>query len=96
MDNKIEIGSVVYSIAGRDSQSCFIVFEIINENYVLIVDGDKHKISKPKMKKVKHLKYRGDVLTNLKEKISEKKQIFDSEIKKALKQYEEKDDKKAE
>lgn len=51
----LSIGQIVKSKAGRDKEECFIVYDIVDEEYVLIVDGDIRKISKPKKKKVKHL-----------------------------------------
>ena len=37
---KLEIGQVVYSIAGRDEGRVFIVLGIIDDNHVYISDGD--------------------------------------------------------
>lgn len=55
MENKNLIGRVVYSKAGRDAKRSFIIAEVINENYVWIVDGDLRKLEKPKKKKMRHL-----------------------------------------
>ena len=84
---KMEHGRVVYSKAGRDSGRYYVVSEILDELFVLILDGEKHKIASPKKKKVKHLKATSDVLSILGEKFRLKKQVFDSEIRSALRAY---------
>lgn len=51
----INIGQVVKSTQGRDQGKFFVVVEVLDREYVLIVDGDIRKTDKPKKKKVKHL-----------------------------------------
>ncbi|GFR35247.1 KOW domain-containing RNA-binding protein [Thermobrachium celere] len=52
MDN-VALGQIVHSRAGRDKGRYFIVVGLIDENYVLIADGDLRKIESPKKKKNK-------------------------------------------
>lgn len=52
----IGVGATVVSKAGRDEGRTFLVVESVDEEYVLIVDGETHKVEKPKKKKRKHLK----------------------------------------
>ena len=52
----VELGSVVESKAGRDEGRVFLVVEELDDEYVLISDGETHKMEKPKKKKRKHLK----------------------------------------
>lgn len=42
------IGKIVYSKAGRDQGRMFIIFNVIDDNYVSIVDGDLRTVEKPK------------------------------------------------
>lgn len=58
---ELQIGQFVKSKAGRDKGNVLIVFGIVDEQYVLVVDGDLRKLEKPKKKKVKHLSKIGDV-----------------------------------
>lgn len=51
----LKVGQIVRSKAGRDKDEVFIVYEIVDSNFVLLVDGKIRKIDKPKKKKVKHL-----------------------------------------
>lgn len=51
----LEKGQLVKSIAGRDMGEYFLVYQIVDDNYVYIVDGKIRKLEKPKLKKIKHL-----------------------------------------
>ena len=53
--NKLETGQVVLSTCGRDVGKLQMVLEILDDSYVLVVDGKQRKIEKPKKKKIKHL-----------------------------------------
>ncbi|HEX3010933.1 MAG TPA: KOW domain-containing RNA-binding protein [Syntrophomonadaceae bacterium] len=48
---------VVYSKAGRDQGRMFVIVGLVNENFVLLSDGDLRKIENPKVKNVKHIHY---------------------------------------
>ena len=48
-------GQIVRSKAGHDKGDIFFVMELIDDDYVLIADGDRRKSEKPKKKNVKHL-----------------------------------------
>lgn len=52
---ELTVGQIVKSKAGRDKNRLFLVLDIIDENFVLLVDGDLRKVDSPKMKKVKHI-----------------------------------------
>lgn len=60
----MSIGQIVKSKAGRDKGESFIVYDIIDDNYVLLVDGKLRKISRPKKKKVKHLQRNNTVISD--------------------------------
>ena len=57
MDTTIEVvvGQVVKSKAGRDKDKKFVIIDIVDEQYVLVADGDLRKLDKPKKKKIRHL-----------------------------------------
>ena len=79
VEHTICIGRVCRSKAGRDKGKYFLVKEIVDEQFVLIVDGAAHKIASPKRKRIKHLECRGDVAKAIAAK------VFDAEINSALK-----------
>lgn len=39
MDSELSIGQVVRSRAGRDKGGIFLIYEILDSEYVLLVDG---------------------------------------------------------
>lgn len=84
-DCNLSIGQIVKSKAGRDKKESFIVYEILNDNYVLIVDGRLRKISKPKKKKVKHLQKTNIIIDGFNE-MKEDRDFNDSLIRKLINQ----------
>ena len=85
----IGIGSVVLSAAGRDKGRFFLVVAIVDDKYVKIADGELRPQEKAKLKKIKHLKFNGDVIEKIAQKILTDKQVFDAEIRSALRVYNE-------
>lgn len=87
MENSIQIGAVVWSQKGRDSGRFYVVVEKVSGDYVHIVDGEVRMLKKPKLKKLKHLKYNGENLESIGAKLKEGKQVFDAEIRSALRAH---------
>ncbi len=85
----MKLGQIVYSTAGRDEGRTFVVVEIIDENYVRIADGDLRRIKSAKLKKIKHLKSMGETLDKIAEKLENRQIVFDSELKSAIRAYNE-------
>lgn len=85
----MKIGEVVYSIAGRDSGRYYIITEIENEDRVKVADGEIKSIKNAKKKNVRHIKSCGYVLEKIAQKLINNEQVFDSEIKSALRSYKE-------
>lgn len=83
----MKLGQIVYSTAGRDEGRTFVVVEIIDENYVRIADGDLRRIKSAKLKKIKHLKSMGETLDKIAEKLENRQIVFDSELKSAIRAY---------
>lgn len=50
-----EQNSVVRSLAGHDRGGYFAVIDCADDTHVLIADGKRRKVEKPKRKKRKHL-----------------------------------------
>jgi ribosomal protein L14E/L6E/L27E len=80
----LKIGQIVKSKAGRDKGKVFIVSQIIDENYVLVCDGDLRKLSAPKKKKVKHLVIYNTVSTEFTDKLQSKENLDDAFVRKIL------------
>ena len=80
----MEVGRVVLSRAGRDQGHLFVIVDVIDENYVAIANGCQRKVDNPKKKKIKHLVAKPELLEEISKKISEKKRIFDSDVRNKL------------
>ena len=80
----MEVGRVVFSRAGRDHGHVLVIVDVIDEHYVAIANGCQRKVDNPKKKKIKHLVAKPELLEEISKKISEKKRIFDSEVRNKL------------
>lgn len=85
--NDIMVGQVVKSRAGRDKGNIFLVLSIVDEEYVLIVDGNLRKLDKPKKKKAKHLTIYNTKLSELKYKLDNNVKINNAYIRKLLEPF---------
>lgn len=85
----LSIAQVVKSKAGRDNGNIFIIYEIIDDKHVLVIDGDLRRLSKPKKKKIKHLIVYKDVINTLKEKIVNEERFNNAYVRKLLASYNE-------
>jgi large subunit ribosomal protein L14e len=84
----ITAGEIVKSRAGRDAGRYFVVKEIIDDSYVLIVDGSLRKLEKPKKKKVKHVEPTGDVIDGLVPELTDQGgRITNKEINRVISSY---------
>ena len=64
MDNTLSLlkGQVVRSKKGRDEGKVFVIIDIIDKDYLYLVDGKLRKLDRPKKKKVKHLYIYKDII----------------------------------
>ena len=67
--NDLVPGKIVKSKAGHDKGCVFFVVEVLDDDYVLIADGDRRRYDSPKKKKVKHLQPYNEVNDVISEKI---------------------------
>ena len=49
-------GGVVQSVQGRDDGHYYVIAEVLNGGFVLVVDGKTRTLENPKKKNVKHLR----------------------------------------
>lgn len=79
----MEVGSVVISNAGRD-KNCLMAVVGEKDGFLLVADGKKRKVSKPKLKNIRHI----SVITG---HLSPKELLSDKSIRRALREYAEKE-----
>ncbi len=85
----VTIGQVVKSKAGRDKGRIFLILDIVDEDYISIVDGDLRKLDKPKLKKIKHVDVYNTVVPELKYRLDNKKRLNNAFIRKILDPFKE-------
>ena len=82
-------GSKVISKAGRDEGRLFLVVKELDQEYVLISDGDTRKVEKPKKKKRRHLKLVSQPTQAMIERLTSGQQVLDHEVRHWLSNEEE-------
>ena len=78
------LGRFVVPIKGRDAGRPMMIVACVDDDYVMIADGDLRKIAKPKKKKMKHLHFENAVHEGVAEKLKNGQQVLDSEIRYAI------------
>ena len=87
MEQRIEIGRVVLSKAGRDKGRYFIIYDIIDNDHVYLADGSLRKQKGLKKKKIKHIEIKSVTIESIRSKLLSNKKVFDSEIRRAIESY---------
>ena len=83
----LKIGQIVKSKAGRDKERIFLICQVVDEQFVLVCDGNLRKLNNPKKKKVKHLMIYNTVLTEFAEKLQCNENLNDAYIRRLLEPY---------
>lgn len=84
IQNPLVPGQIVKSKSGHDKGDVFFVVEVIDDDYVLIADGDRRKSENPKKKKVKHLQPYNRINNNVAEKLAQGLRLENIELQREL------------
>ncbi|MGO0122784.1 KOW domain-containing RNA-binding protein [Desulfothermobacter acidiphilus] len=84
MPHGIEPGQLVSSKAGRDRGRYYLIYEIVSERLVRVVDGQVKRIEKPKAKNIKHLCFHPQVAEEIAVKLKRGERVTNAEIREAL------------
>ena len=76
----VEIGSIVISKAGRDQGRPFLVVAEVDDDFVMVANGDLRKMDHQKKKRRKHLKPTGRVVAELRDRLSKGEKVEDHEL----------------
>lgn len=80
----IKVGQLVCSKAGRDEGQYFLVFEAINDSFILVVDGKARKVENPKKKNIKHLRFFPKVAEEAVKRLNERTPPSNAKVRKAI------------
>ena len=79
----MEIGRAVQSLQGRDAGRCFVILQVVDDQFVLMADGLTRKLDHPKKKKVKHLHPKPVRMEGVEDGLKSH-QLLDSDLRKFL------------
>ena len=78
----------VYMLNGRDAEKCFIVVSC-EDNLLYVCNGKNRKVTSPKKKNPKHLRFTGVNAEELLKKLSDGLEITNKEVRKSVRRYQE-------
>lgn len=84
-EGKLRVGQVVCSKAGRDKDCCYLIYSVLDENNVQVIDGTNRKIENPKKKNIKHLQIVNRIALEIAEKLTADEKVTNAEVKRSLK-----------
>jgi ribosomal protein L14E/L6E/L27E len=84
MSAVFNIGSIIKTTSGRDLGRYYVIYQVVDEHYLLLVDGYKHGVNNPKRKNVKHIVLIYPADEELASAIVEKKNNLDADIRATL------------
>lgn len=79
----METGRAVQSLQGRDAGRCFVILQVVDDQFVLMADGLTRKLDHPKKKKVKHLHPKPMRMEGVEDGLKSH-QLLDSDLRKFL------------
>lgn len=79
----METGRAVQSLQGRDAGRCFVILQVVDDQFVLMADGLTRKLDHPKKKKVKHLHPKPVRMKGVEDGLKSH-QLLDSDLRKFL------------
>ena len=85
----VELGSIVISKAGRDRGRRFLVVAEVDDDFVMVANGDLRKMDRQKKKRRKHLKPTGAKVEAAARRLAEGRSIEDHEVRTWLSEEEE-------
>ncbi|RDV83382.1 KOW domain-containing RNA-binding protein [Ammonifex thiophilus] len=80
----IELGRLVSSKAGRDRGRYYLIYEVLSDRFVRVVDGRIRRIENPKPKNIKHLCFHPKVAEEVAAKLRQGERVTNAEIREAL------------
>jgi len=86
--HEIKVGQYVKSKAGRDQGQVFIIFNIVDDKFVEIADGDLRRVEKPKLKKIKHLSIINKISEVIAEKVADSKKVSNLMVRREIEKLE--------
>lgn len=84
MSARFRPGQLVVSTAGRDKGKPFLIIGLEGPGYVLIADGRRRGVKRPKMKNVRHVRGHGAVAEEVAQILNNGRRPSDELVRRAL------------
>ena len=82
--NEPELGAVATSRAGHDKGQAFVIIGRADSEHVLLADGRKRPVTRPKKKKLRHLRVEPHMAEEIRTLLLGGTQPQDADVRKAL------------
>ena len=86
------VGSICRSLQGRDKGRYYLIKSIESDGALMLVDGNYKRLASPKRKNPRHVQLLPDRSEAIASKLSEGKQVFDTEVFSTLRPYNDQND----
>mgnify|MGYP001272980022 CR=1 FL=1 len=87
MDKQPHIGQIVKVLRGKDENSYAVIIDIVDERFVLIVDGDKRRFDQPKKKNVLHLELQPAISSEVTSSLLETGRVTNAKLRYVIQKY---------
>ena len=77
---EVQVGQLVRSLAGRDRGRFYLIYDVLDEAFVRVIDGEKKRLNNPKKKNVKHLRFYSQTAVGIAEKLRTGQTVTEEEI----------------
>lgn len=85
LTENVQLGQFVRSVAGRDKGKYYLIYDVLNEAFVRIIDGEKKRINNPKKKNIKHLEFFPQKADDIAEMIRKGETVSEQEVLRIIK-----------
>lgn len=80
----LRYGQMVESVQGRDCHQYYLIVGFIGDKYLILVDGNKHPIAKPKKKNIKHVRVLMCVDKDIEQSLNARESLSNLQIRSAI------------
>ncbi|EXX88978.1 KOW domain-containing protein [Paenibacillus darwinianus] len=84
-----EWGRLVKVLRGKDQGGCAVIIGIVDDRFVLIADGNKHRFDGPKKKSLLHLELLPVVSSEVADSMRETGRVTNAKLRFAIQKYNE-------
>ncbi|GGG90363.1 MULTISPECIES: KOW domain-containing RNA-binding protein [Paenibacillus] len=87
MEKQPQVGQIVKVLRGKDENSYAIILTVVDERFVMIVDGDKRRFDQPKKKNVLHLELQPVISSEVTDSLLESGRVTNAKLRYVIQKY---------